>query len=79
MNFLGPDAFELRIRSLGGSNRRKLGDQFVVTGIIQCLELGGAGMRDVVEVERSGNDTFDLFIYMHDTVSDGVQIQDRRQ
>jgi hypothetical protein len=51
MNVLGADAFKIGLGPLRCTDGGEFGDEIVLTGLIQRLELRRVGMSQVVEVE----------------------------
>ena len=62
VDVIGTDALEVCLRPLGGPNGRELGDEVILARLVQGLELRRAGVGEVVEVERVGNDTLQTAI-----------------
>jgi len=62
VDVVGPNALEDGLASLRRPNDGELGDEVVLAGLIQGLELGGAGMGEMVKVERIGDEAFQTFI-----------------
>lgn len=64
MDVVGPNALEDRLGPLRRPNDGELGDEVVLTGLIQVLELGRAGMGKMVKVERIRDEALQAFICM---------------
>lgn len=62
MDVVGPNALEGRLGPLRRPNDGELGDEIVLTGLVQVLELGGAGMGKMVKVEGIGDEALQAFI-----------------
>ena len=64
MNVLGADTFQIRLGPLRCSDGRELGDQIILAGLVQRLELRGVGMSQVVEIKRIRDNAFQAFAYI---------------
>ena len=62
MEFLGTDALELGAGTLRSADGRELGHQIRFPGSVQGLELGRAGVRQVVEIKGVRYDPLQLIM-----------------
>lgn len=60
LEVFGTDTLELGAGALGGADGGELGDQVVLSGGVEGLELGGIGVRQVVEVEGIRDESLQL-------------------
>jgi hypothetical protein len=58
VNVVGANAFQDGLRSLRGANDGELGDKIIFAGLVDGLELCGASMGEMMEIEGVGNDAF---------------------
>jgi hypothetical protein len=62
VNVVGPNALEDSLGPLRSPNDGELGDEIVLTGLLQRLELGGAGMGEMVKIEWVGDEALQTFV-----------------